>query len=64
MSFGLSFATTMLLFAPASRPAVGGTHPTVQWLNEAQGEKQTNRAGDYLPFCSAKNTWTYTAPIY
>jgi hypothetical protein len=52
------------LFSTASRPALGLTHPPIQWVPAAlsPGVKRQGREADYSPPTSAevKKTWIYT----
>jgi len=52
-----------LLFTTASRPILGPTYPSIQWITESLslGVKRLGREADHSPSCpEVKNAWTYT----
>jgi hypothetical protein len=53
------------LFSTSSRPALGSTHPRIQWVLGAlsSGVKRPGREVDHLPPASAevKKMWIYTS---
>jgi hypothetical protein len=55
----------ILLFTTASRPALGPTQPSIQWVTGALSlvVKRPGREADYQPPSSAevKNAWNYTS---
>jgi hypothetical protein len=55
----------ILLFATASRPTLGPTHPSIQWVLGAlsPGVKRPGREADHSPHSSAEvqNAWSHTS---
>jgi len=55
----------LLLFATASRPALGSTQSRIEWVPglSSPGLKRPGREADYSPPSSAevKNAWSYTS---